>query len=241
MMYEKVRPRLKPADSHIVFSLDVDWAPDCVLEWALAQFTKRSLPVTVFATHATALLNNPPDGVEVGIHPDFFRNPDHEQHIHELMALYPEAKGVRSHGLFEYSNLINCYRRCGLTWDSSQLLYRCDHIRPYRHPSGLIRLPIYWEDDDYFSDNPDWNIEHLHLDTPGVKCFDFHPIHLYLNSVSGEQYRKARNASFTKEALAAQRYDGTDKGVLRFFESLCARVAANNYQVSTIGGICQCH
>lgn len=228
------------SDAQIVFSLDVDWAPDPVLEWALAQFTGRGLPVTVFATHATELLRHPPQGVEVGIHPDFFRNSDHERHVRELLDLYPDARGVRSHGLFEYSNLIDCYRRCGLHWDSSQLLYRCDHIRPYRHPSGLVRLPIYWEDDDYFSDNPDWDITRLHLDRPGVKCFDFHPIHLYLNSVSGEQYRKAREASFAMEALEPLRYTGSDKGVWSFFKALCAQIAAYRYPVTTIGGLCQC-
>jgi len=222
----------------IVFSLDVDDVSDEILEWALKLFRDNCLPVTVFATHKTAVLENPGDDVEIGIHPDFFRNDDHEQVIKDLLLMYPDARGVRSHGLFEYSNLMNVYRKHNLVWDSSQLLYQCTHIKPYLHPSGLIRLPIFWEDDDYFTCNPDWKIESLGLDKPGVKCFDFHPIHLRLNTHSPEQYAYVKDRDFTKESIREAEYNVPDKGILLFFRRVCDYVHKHDPDVVTVGEVC---
>jgi hypothetical protein len=138
-------------DTCVVFTLDADWADDEILAFALDVFKKREIPVTVFATDETPLLLEPGAGVEVGIHPNFFGAADHRAVVEALLSSYPDAKGVRSHGLFEYSNLLAEYKALGLEWDCGQQLYLCQGLRPYRHPSGLVRLPMFWEDDDYFS------------------------------------------------------------------------------------------
>lgn len=229
---------LGTADSKIVFSMDVDWVPDFVLAWAIHQFKAQGFPVTVFATHETEVLREPSDGVEVGIHPDFFSHADHKKHLQELKVLYPEAKGVRAHGLFEYSNLMNMYRSYGLQWDSSQLLYLCSHIMPYRHPSGLIRLPVFFEDDDYFHDNPDWIIDNLNLDKPGVKCFDFHPIHLFLNTYSSSQYLYVKEKNFSRESIERARYQGDDKGVYSFLLRLTQHIRCHSLKVLKMEEVC---
>jgi hypothetical protein len=191
----------------------------------------------VTTTHQTPVVNVQREGVETGIHPDFFRNTEHEKHVRELLTLYPAAKGVRAHGLFEYSGLLETYRRCGLQWDSSQLLYLCPNITPYRHPSGLVRLPIFWEDDDYFGQSPDWKVSSLGLDRPGVKCFDFHPIHLRLNTHTAEQYRHAKEGSFSEAAIQEATYSGNDKGTLGLFFRLCEWLQAQDAKVLTMGEV----
>ncbi len=226
--------------SVVVFSLDVDWVSDDILEWTLHLFADEGWPVTVFATHETKLLKQSFNraNIDVGIHPDFFNQTDHAQVIEQLMRLYPTANGVRSHGLFEYANLMPLYRQFGLQWDSSQLLYLCPHIRPYRHPSGLVRLPIIWEDDDYFSNEPDWNIAAIGIDQPGVKCFDFHPIHLYLNSYTASQYSFVKENQFAKQAIEEAKYKGKDKGILSFFCKLTDFIKTHDITVSTINQVC---
>lgn len=222
----------------IVFSLDVDWINDEILEWVLNLFNDNGLPVTVFATHETNLLKRLNDYVEIGIHPDFLNEHDHERIITDLLRIYPDARGVRSHGLFEYSNLMNIYWKHNLVWDSTQLLYLCSHISPYRHPSGLIRLPIFWEDDDYFSFDPDWEIESLGLDKPGVKCFDFHPIHLRLNTFSDEQYTFVKDRNFSHESIQDAEYKGNDKGILVFFQRVCHYILKHKLDVFSLGEVC---
>ena len=106
------------------------------------------------------------------------------------------------------------------------------------HPSGLVRLPIFWEDDDYFSCSPDWDIGTLGLDRPGVKCFDFHPIHLYLNTYSPDQYRHAKQNRFSSESLKEAEYNGSDKGIRSLFSKLCDYIKDNNIEVLTVGEVC---
>lgn len=223
----------------IVFSLDCDWAKDEVLEWALKLFKDNGLPVTVFATHKTdLLLGTQSDALEVGIHPDFYNKDNHREIIKDLLNIYPDAKGVRSHCLFEYADLMNIYKDHDLAWDSSQLLYLHPHLSPYRHPSGLVRLPIFWEDDDYFSCGPDWKVEKLGLERPGVKCFDFHPVHLCLNTFAPEQYVFAKERQFSSRAVEEAAYKGSDKGTLAFFHKISDYVKKNNLSVSTLGEVC---
>lgn len=231
---------MKDDEVIIVFSLDADWVSDEILEWAIGLFKNEGWPVTVFATNASEVLrrsHNDPY-VDISIHPDFFQNNDHEKTILELIKLFPDSKGVRSHGLFEYANLLNLYRKHGLSWDSSQLLYLCRNIMPYRHPSGLIRLPIFWEDDDYFSDNPDWRVERLGLEKSGVKCFDFHPIHLFLNTYIASQYTYAKERHFSHQALDDARYNGNDKGIYNFFIHLSEYIRQHSLKVSRMEEVC---
>lgn len=227
-------------DVTIVLSLDIDWIPDHILQPILAVFVAKKIPVTIFATHHTPVLENLPNNFEIGIHPNFFRHDNHLSHIKEMCALFPNAAGVRSHGLFEYSNLLPLYKDCGLIWDSTQLLYMCPNIRPYTHPSGMIRLPIFWEDDDYYSNSPDWNIEALELHKPGIKCFDFHPIHLYLNTVTGAEYARAKAANFSRESIDGCRNSSGEKGIYNFFLKLYDFVIRNNFKMAKIGDVCTC-
>ena len=226
-------------DTAIIFTMDQDWVDDDVLGWAVRFFLDRDVPVTVFATGASSVLQHPPSGVEVGIHPNFFGRLDHESCLREIRELYPDARGVRAHGLFEYSNLLSMYARYGLVWDSTPLHYACEGIRPYRHPSGIVRIPIFWEDDDYLDLYPDWSPDEVLGAAPGLKVFDIHPIHLRLNSVTLEAYRKYRNDGATPEALAALTAQDTVLGIRVLCEQILAMVKTRGYQVTTMGEACQ--
>jgi hypothetical protein len=222
----------------IVFSMDQDWVPDPILEWSLSLFNDYKIPVTVFSTHASPFLTKAvgPE-LEIGIHPDFFRNAEHEKHIRDLLKIYPRAKGVRSHGLFEYSGLLDIYKKAGLEWDSTPLHYLQPDIRPFSHPSGITRIPIFWEDDDYFSLKPDWKIDSLGLEKPGIKCFDFHPIHLCLNTEKPERYQKVKAMQFDEAVIKANTNPSENQGTLAFFHQLCHYVRSRNLRTALLGEI----
>lgn len=225
--------------STVVFTMDVDWVKDDLLSWAIGIFKEEGLPVTVFATHGSSVLTEEREDIEIGIHPNFFARAKKEEEILKgLLKCYPEARGVRAHGLFEYSGLLSLYKKCNLAWDSSQLLYLCKNIFPYRHPSGLVRLPIFWEDDDYISNSPDWRIEGLELQDPGVKCFDFHPAHLYLNSPDLRGYAAFKRGALSSEIAKGRVYKGKRAGVLVFFQKLCRYIKRNRIRVARAGEVC---
>ena len=74
---------------------------------------------------------------------------------------------------------------------------------------GLTRMPHFWEDDLHIAYKDDWNTE-IYLNSPGLKIFDFHPIHLFLNTEELERYNSCR-------------------GIFQDFENLKKKVNKSNY------------
>jgi hypothetical protein len=215
----------------IIFTLDTDWCSEAVLAWTLERFVEKKIPITVFATGFYSCLNDFKEEVEIGIHPNFFSEQDHRKVVGTLMDIYPGAQSVRSHGLFEYSGLLNIYREFGLKLDSTPLMYLCEGITPYNHPSGLLRVPIFWEDDDYFSQSPDWEPVNLKLESNGIKCFDFHPIHLKLNSVSYEQYGNFKDSGFQDNIIEDFITVSSRIGIMSYWLKLMSYIEENKLDI----------
>jgi hypothetical protein len=52
-----------------------------------------------------------------------------------------------------------------------------------------LRIPYYWEEDfEMERPEPYWHLEPLLHIGEGLKIFNFHPIHIYLNSANMEPY-----------------------------------------------------
>jgi len=74
--------------------------------------------------------------------------------LEDLLGI--RLEGVRSHGLIIDDRLMEAYARIGFTYDSSYRMEEVDRSTPFRHPSGLIEVPIGVMDADLFG--------RLHLD-----------------------------------------------------------------------------
>lgn len=178
--------------------MDVDWAPDAVLEYAVEWFDDRGIPITVFATHDTPLLHGrDPARVEIGIHPNLSRlHLDEEdlvkRTIGELLETYPQAKGVRCHSLVQSNRLIDWFTDLGLEYDADEFRPYEDSLKAIRWWSGLVRIPIFWEDDLHLAFRAPFDLKTLPLEGDGLGVFNFHPIHMYLNSSSLEHYHEVR-------------------------------------------------
>ena len=81
----------------ICLTFDIDWAPDEVIENTLELLTEYNLNATIFATHKTDILNNLPENIEIGIHPNFSNIIKAEDEIKKLKDIYPQAVSLRSH------------------------------------------------------------------------------------------------------------------------------------------------
>ena len=195
----------------LFLTIDIDWAADRVLEHTVELVEAAGVPATFFVTHPTPVLkrirSNP--NFELGIHPNFNNILDGKSDgrdargvVAELLDLVPEAKAVRSHSTTQSSRLLDLFSSRGLTHDCNEFIPAQSRIelRPYRRWTGLVRAPYFWEDDVdlmYGSVPPIGEL----AAQPGLKIFDFHPIHVALNTTDMKEYDRSRAAHRDWEAL----------------------------------------
>jgi hypothetical protein len=187
----------------LFLTIDVDWACDEVLLETIDLLERATVAATFFVTHDTPLLRrvsaNP--RFELAIHPNFnallsgesAREGGAERVVEELLAVVPRARSVRSHSMTQSSRLLDLFHRRGLTHD-------CNHfvpagagieLKPFRHWNGLIRVPYFWEDDVALAYGDTLDTGRVRA-APGLKVFDFHPIHVALNSPNLQCYEDSR-------------------------------------------------
>ena len=206
----------------IFLTFDIDWAHDVVLQDCIEMVEKADVCATWFITHDTPLLSrlreNPK--FELGIHPNFnflFNlqtqagyNPG--EVVERLLSLVPEAKAVRSHHMTQSSSLLKTFRDFGLTHDCNHFVpYQAQiELKPWRLWNDLVRVPYFWEDDlerIYELKTDCLPIEAV-LKRSGLRCFDFHPIHVYLNTENLDRYESTRSSHRDPEVLINKRFDG---------------------------------
>lgn len=209
-------------EKEIYLTFDTDWASDAVVSDTVDLLDSRGVAATVFVTHASpallALTSHP--RIEVGLHPNF--NPllqagataDAASILAALHDAYPDAVSVRSHSLFQSSTLQGLFRSRALTHDLNMFIPSWSGIecKPYREVNNIARLPYFWEDDvhvDALNNGhvDGWHVDAL-LDTSGLKVFDFHPIHVFLNTESMDRYRASLPDAHDIALLQRHRNDG---------------------------------
>lgn len=180
----------------LFITLDIDWCHDEVLAYSIDLLEQADVRATWFVTHDTPLLarlrTNPK--FELGIHPNFNFLLDGDDRngrtagevVDRLMELVPEARSVRSHSLTQSSRLMSIFKERGL-------LYECNSYQPFGFCEPwltwheLVKVPHFWEDD--------LSLEYgigLAVPDKGLAVFDFHPIHIFLNSGSLDAYENSR-------------------------------------------------
>ena len=213
-------------------SIDIDWAHDDVLADTIDLVEEYRVPTTWFVTHDTPLLarlRSHPD-YELGIHPNFNfllsgddrAGRDAAEVVDRLMAIVPEAKSVRSHSTTQNSGLLDLFARRGLTHECNTFIpvQSGMALKPWRLWSDLTRVPYSWEDDVaclYGSDGV-WPMSRL-VGLEGIKVFDFHPVHIFLNTEHMNRYEKTREWHRSPQELRAHRYEGEGTRT-RFLEFL---------------------
>ena len=182
-----------------VITIDLDWAPDYMIEPMTQLLIESGVRATWLITHTSPsveYLRDYPELFELGIHPNFHtastQGTTPEEVIDHCMALVPTARCVRTHGLLQSTRLLyDLSRRAELQIDLS-LFYRChSNARPvnfeYRD-AKLLRLPDIWKDDAEMG-RPDaiWGLDPI-LEFNGLKILGFHPVHVFLNCQTGQSY-----------------------------------------------------
>jgi len=191
-------------EKSIFLTFDIDWAHDDVISDTIEILNAENIKATFFITHDCDVLNELRlnKNFELGIHPNF--NPllngesgsEHfTQVVDRLMQLIPEAKSVRSHSLVQSSRMLDYFASCGLRIDANLYIPVNSGIicRPFTIWNTILRVPHFWEDDLQLlgNDIDKYDIS-IYLNYEGLKVFDFHPIHVYLNTECIDRYENAK-------------------------------------------------
>jgi acetyltransferase-like isoleucine patch superfamily enzyme len=169
---------------------DIDWARSSHTKYLIDFFERFGITPTLFATHncpvVNAFLESHPN--DVGIHPNFRVNSTHGKDmvsvIDHMFGLYPNVKVFRSHAFYDSADIWQEMVKRGIRYDSNICLYLQRDIVPLKlSVPGLIRFPVFWEDDDHWANATDWNFYHFkdQFMTPGLKIINVHPSWLWLS------------------------------------------------------------
>jgi hypothetical protein len=133
----------------VAITLDVDWAPDFAIDHAARLLVAHEVAATWFITHASAAverLREHPELFELGIHPNFAAGSTHgrtpEAVLDHVLALVPEARAMRTHGLVQSSALLALVRaHTRIAVDASLFLPHADGLAPVEYPleTGTLR------------------------------------------------------------------------------------------------------
>jgi hypothetical protein len=183
--------------NHFAITFDVEWAPDEVLGDLFTILSRYSFPVTLFATHKSTALNDVSRIYEIGLHPNFnplFQNGFHSSPraiLDELKSWYPEAVGVRCHSRTVSALLIDQFISIGLRYDANQICPYQKGLMPYTY-RGFCRFTDFWQDDVHALYQRPFVLSSIPVESEGMKIFNFHPVHIYLNTESPDRYEAAR-------------------------------------------------
>ncbi len=183
----------------IIFTMDVDWAPEEVIEYSLAIFREYRAKCTLFATHASDVLRSCDRALfEIAIHPNYNQllngkaNKTYRDVVDELMQIYPEAKGARGHSTTQNTPIIEYYAERGLIYDSSTMLPYATNLAPIKLWNGMLRIPYNWGDDAHWMYGRTFDQSGLAMNGEALNILDFHPVHIFLNTESQARYDSAK-------------------------------------------------
>lgn len=216
-----------------VITMDLDWAPDFMIDAVAQQLLDANVKATIFVTHdspAVRRLSEHPELFELGLHPNFLLNSSHgdttESVLQYCVELVPDAISMRTHALVQSGHILTKVVECtSIEIDLSLLLPEMPNIQivdlplPKRH---LLRLPYYWEDDlEAVRVNSTWNLS-KHKQVQGLKVFDFHPVFIYLNSNTLESYAEMKRIGHLSDITPdqAQPFVNAGHGVESMFNDL---------------------
>lgn len=142
-------------------------------------------------------------------------------------------KGIRTHSCV-YSHKIGIeLNSLGYKYISQVSNLFQTGLKPYRHPWGIWEIPIYYMDNMDFWMSQNWtDISHtpfnrdvikVAIDSDELFVFDFHPLHIALNTNNSKSYSDVREKIINNHVSP---FDIRNKGrgVDDFFKELCSLI-----------------
>jgi hypothetical protein len=217
-----------------IFALtaDQDWAPEWAAEFFLAELRGYGVPLHIFRTNPSLAFDDAANtgAADQGWHPNFLAGSSHGETVSEVVEYckrnFPGATTARSHCFREDTFAWRELRSAGIVADSQLGSLFQGYLLPVMHWTGIVRLPVYFEDDVFFdvAEGPlDLDAITPTLFTPGLKILNFHPTFVACNTPSREYHERMKPRIFadgsSREGLV---HEG--RGTLDVFRELIERI-----------------
>jgi len=227
-----------------LITVDIDWAPDSAISKTINYLIDNEVKATWFITHASPeveRLKEYPHLFELGVHPNFRNVKLESSEINSIMRplkkIIPEAKSIRTHSLVQSTPLIKALREDhNFLYDVSLFLPLTPYITPHHlflsEGHSICRIPYFWEDDvEMFNPKGTFNFSKDNFIADGLKIFNFHPIHIELNSCSMENYysMKSELKTTSRQKLTLKKFkNNSHNGSETFFRGLINFIRSSN-------------
>ena len=231
----------------VCFTSDVDWASEDMIKKTFELLDLKSLKITIFNTHESNELEIKVKNKEIDmlIHPNFLPNSSHgdsfEEIIENCLKFCPDAKGFRSHRYFEVNDIFEIFSKLGFKYFSN-FCTRCEnYLTPNLHRSGLLSIPIFFEDGGFLLMDPDLNFNNFqeNFSRPGLKVINFHPAHICFNTPNFEYTRNVKDSvsreewnNLSKENLKRIEYGAF--GIRNFIEKMIEYCQKKNMKIISL-------
>lgn len=189
-----------------ILTSDVDFVSDDFLD--IAYRPLKELPLTIFMTGRSEYLDKAVcenTWWETEPHPNFCAQSTHGGSISEVFStieqFYGDAVGFRCHKYYSSNDIEEKFANRGFSY-ASNICTDLVSIAPFWDRCGILQIPIFFEDGGYLKYHGvprlDDILKRMHRDA--VYVFNFHPIHLVLNSCDFSTIRRL------KDSMSATRY-----------------------------------
>jgi len=235
--------------NEIIITIDVDWAPDKIISQVVHSLLEYKIKSTWFVTHNSLeiqKMKKHSDLFELGLHPNFTKRSTQGENpravMEYLLKIVPKAKSIRNHGLVQSSKLLELVgEKFNIHYDVSLFVPHTKNLVPHKiffsKNKSLLRFPYFWEDDEELNrPNPIFDIKHPSYHQPGLKIFNFHPIHIFLNSQRMGNYEKMKKETNypTVSLNNLELYIHKGIGVGTFFNEILEYLSKNKLKGRTI-------
>ena len=109
-----------------------------------------------------------------------------------------------------------------------------DHLglKPTRRSNSIVSLPFNWSDDKHVELARGYNGNHLpDLKQTGLNIFNFHPVHIYLNTNTQSVYEKAK-PFFNRKSFSG--FVNNGMGIKSLFIELCEKINQEGIETSLL-------
>jgi hypothetical protein len=211
----------------VAVTIDTDWAPDPVIRDTMDLLDDFDIPATIFSTHDDGVALD--EHHERALHPNFFDGKQDGVVLSDIADLFPDANGVRSHGLYTYTDLRTNYSDFDLTYESNYLLFGQD-ISPFLMYNNILQFPIHFMDDMWMRRGKPEITPWIELGNLCVVAF--HPVHIFLNTVDIDYYKRHKHLYQDPKELRNHRYSG--RGVRTVFQEILETIETTSTRVETL-------
>lgn len=234
----------------ICFTTDLDWAPEPAIKMTLEFFEKYDIRPTVFVTHNSKVVSDYAGKLDLGIHPNFVQPSSHGRSLTEIIekckSIVPATKCFRCHRWYAVNDIYDELWSRGFRFESN-LCTDMDLVAPFRHRSGMICFPVFFEDGALvqFHNATAYSDVRYRFINKGLKVINIHPMHYALNTPYFQYTRDIKDRlsqdewnNMDSDFLENLIFDG--KGIRNFIIDLTEDAVKREAKIITLNEAYKC-